>query len=278
MYPRKRKDLYFMSDVLISVILGIVEGLTEFLPVSSTGHLIIVNQFISFSDEFTKMFDVVIQLGAILSVIVYFWDKLCPFGRKNILARRRIINLWQKTIIGVIPALIIGALAADYIEELLFNPTTVAIALIVGGIILILVDRDNKRGSINSIDMLDYKTAFIIGIIQCLAMIPGTSRSASTIIGAMFLGASRVVAAEFSFFLAIPTMVAASGYSLLKVGFNLTPDELKILGIGFGVSFIVALIVISVFMNYIKRKSFKVFGYYRIVLGALVLGYFAYFK
>ncbi|MCT4595850.1 MAG: undecaprenyl-diphosphate phosphatase [Anaeromicrobium sp.] len=267
-----------MSDVLISVILGIVEGLTEFLPVSSTGHLIIVNQFISFSDEFTKMFDVVIQLGAILSVIVYFWDKLCPFGRKNILARRRIINLWQKTIIGVIPALIIGALAADYIEELLFNPTTVAIALIVGGIILILVDRDNKRGSINSIDMLDYKTAFIIGIIQCLAMIPGTSRSASTIIGAMFLGASRVVAAEFSFFLAIPTMVAASGYSLLKVGFNLTPDELKILGIGFGVSFIVALIVISVFMNYIKRKSFKVFGYYRIVLGALVLGYFAYFK
>ncbi|PAB60454.1 undecaprenyl-diphosphate phosphatase [Anaeromicrobium sediminis] len=267
-----------MSEVLISVILGIVEGLTEFLPVSSTGHLIIVNQFISFSEEFTKMFDVVIQLGAILSVIVYFWDKLSPFGRKSVLAKRRIINLWQKTIIGVIPALVIGALAADYIEELLFNPTTVAIALIVGGIVLILVDKDNKRGSINSIDMLDCKTAFIIGIIQCLAMIPGTSRSASTIIGAMFLGASRVVAAEFSFFLAIPTMVAASGYSLLKVGFNLTPNELKILGIGFGVSFIVALIVISVFMNYIKRKSFKVFGYYRIVLGSLVLGYFAYFK
>lgn len=265
-----------MSEILISVILGIVEGLTEFLPVSSTGHLIIVNQFISFSEDFTKMFDIVIQLGAILSVIVYFWHKLWPFGKKSSLTKRRILNLWEKAIIGVIPALFIGYLAADYIEELLFNTTTVAIALIVGGIILILVDKGNKRSSINSINMLDHKTAFFIGIIQCLAMIPGTSRSACTIIGAMFLGASRVVAAEFSFFLAIPTMVAASGYSLLKIGFNLSLMELKILGIGFGVSFLVALIVISVFMSYIKRRSFNVFGYYRILLGAMVLAYFHY--
>lgn len=263
-----------MNEFIISIILGIVEGLTEFLPISSTGHLIIVNEFFSFSEDFTNMFNVVIQLGAILSVVIFFWDKLFPFGSsKNTIQKKQIWELWFKTLVGVIPALIIGAIVGDYIDELLFNPITVSIALFLGGIILIFVENKNKNPKITSIRNLSYKTAFYIGIIQCLAMIPGTSRSAATIIGAMALGASRVVAAEFSFFLAIPTMVAASGYSFLKAAKSLTNLEFQLLALGFIVSFIVALLVISVFMNYIKKKDFKVFGYYRIVLGMIVFLY-----
>lgn len=264
-----------MNEIIKAIILGIVEGLTEFLPVSSTGHLILVNEFIDFKGDFAKMFDIVIQLGAILSVIVYFWHKLFPFGNsKTPLAKAESWNIWKKTIVGVLPALVFGATLGKHIEEYLFNPVTVALALLIGGIALIILERRKTQGRINSIASLSYKTAFIIGIIQCLAMIPGTSRSAATIIGAMLLGASRVVAAEFSFFLAIPTLSAASAYSLLKTGFNLNTTQIQLIVIGFVVSFLVAWLVIAGFMKFISKKDFKAFGYYRILLGSFILIYF----
>ena len=267
-----------LNDFISALILGIVEGITEFLPISSTGHLIIVNQFIGFTGQFTNMFDVVIQLGAILAVVVYFRQRLIPFGHNNSSTNHRIFDLWKKTIIGVIPALGIGFLVGDYIEELLFNTTVVAIALIVGGLVLVYLENRKPSFRITSIEHLSYQTAFLIGLIQCLAMIPGTSRSAATIIGAMLLGASRVVAAEFSFFLAIPTMAAASSYSLLKNGMLLSSHELLVVVSGFVVSFIVAWVVIAGFMNYVSKRDFKPFAYYRIVLGILVLTYFSFFQ
>lgn len=252
-----------------AVILGIVEGVTEFLPISSTGHLILVNQFFSFDEKFTVMFDIVIQLGAILSVLFFFRKRLWPFGKdrdKN----KEVMNIWYKTIVAVLPAIILGALLDKIIEKKLFNPWTVAIALAAGGIVLILIGRRNKQASITAINNLSFKTAFYIGLIQCLAMIPGTSRSAATIIGAMMLGASRLVAAEFSFFLAIPTMFAASAYSLLKHDFAMTSSELVILAVGFVVSFFAALAVVKFFMSYIQKHNFKAFGYYRIILAVLI--------
>ncbi len=264
-----------MSDIIKAVILGIVEGLTEFLPVSSTGHLIIVNEFIDFTGSFAKMFDIVIQLGAILSVIVYFWHKLFPFGRnKTPLEKSETWDIWKKTIVGVLPALVFGATLGKHIEEYLFNPLTVALALLIGGIALIALERRKKSGTISSISQLSYKTAFFIGLIQCLAMIPGTSRSAATIIGAMLLGVSRVAASEFSFFLAIPTLFAASAYSILKTGFDLSANQLQLLILGFIVSFLVAWLVIAAFMKFISRKDFKPFGYYRILLGIVILLFF----
>lgn len=268
-----------MNEFIVSIILGIVEGLTEFLPISSTGHLILVNQVLSFTGRFANMFDVVIQFGAILSVVGYFWNRLYPFSKnKSISERQKIMTLWQKTIVGVIPALVIGGALGSHVEELLFNPLVVAIALLVGGILLIVIENRSKKSIINSIDHLSYKTAFLIGIIQCIAMIPGTSRSAATIIGAMLLGTSRIVAAEFSFFLAVPTMAAATAYSLLKTGLTLNAHELQVLAVGFIVSFIVAWIVIAGFMNYITKRDFKPFGYYRIILGVLILAYFGFMK
>ncbi|KXL53866.1 undecaprenyl-diphosphatase [Anaerotignum neopropionicum] len=264
-----------MNDIIKAVILGIVEGLTEFLPVSSTGHLIIVNEFVDFTGSFAKMFDIVIQLGAILSVIVYFWHKLFPFGRsKTKLEKAETWNIWKKTIVGVFPALIFGAMLGKQIEEYLFNPITVALALLIGGIILIILEHRKTQPQITAIASLSYKTAFFIGIIQCLAMIPGTSRSAATIIGAMLLGVSRVVAAEFSFYLAIPTLFAASAYSLIKTGFNLNTIQIQLLVVGFIVSFLVAWVVIAGFMKFISKRDFKPFGYYRVVLGILILLYF----
>jgi undecaprenyl-diphosphatase len=264
-------------SIIKAVILGIVEGITEFLPISSTGHLIIVNQWISFDADFTKLFDIVIQLGAILSVVVFFWNRLWPFG-KDKEKNKEIWSIWFKVVVGVLPAIVLGALLANKIEEKFFNPLTVAIMLIIGGAVLIWVERrkttpDSKRGlaPFSSVKEISYRTAIYIGFFQCLAMIPGTSRSAATIIGAMLLGASRVVAAEFSFFLAIPTMVAASAYSLLKYKSHITGAETAILAVGFVVSFIVALAVIRFFMNYIQKHSFKNFGVYRIVLGAIIL-------
>jgi len=266
-----------MNDFISALILGIVEGITEFLPISSTGHLIIVNQFVGFSEHFAKMFDVVIQLGAILSVVVYFWKRLIPLRHNKSAKNQKIFDLWKKTIVGVIPALAIGALVGDYIEERLFNTTVVAIALIVGGIILLYIENRKPLNRITSVDHLTYKTALFIGLIQCLAMIPGTSRSAATIIGAMLLGASRVVAAEFSFYLAIPTMLAASAYTLLKNGMLLTSHELLVVACGFLVSFVVAWMVIAGFMNYVSKRNFKPFAYYRIVFGIFVLAYFSFF-
>lgn len=258
-----------MNDIFKAVILGIVEGITEFLPISSTGHLILVNQFISFNDQFTKMFDIVIQLGAILSVVVLFRRELFPFGRSK--AIEDTFALWKKIIIGVLPAIFIGFLLDEHIERLFFNPATVAMALLLGGMVLIFLENHHKSDKIKSLSSLSYKTAFFIGIIQCIAMIPGTSRSAATIIGAMLLGCSRVVAAEFSFFLAIPTMFAASAYSLLKTGLNLTYSEILVLIIGFVISFITAWLAIAGFIRFISKNNFKPFGYYRIILGIIVL-------
>jgi undecaprenyl-diphosphatase len=264
-----------MNDIIKAIILGIVEGITEFLPVSSTGHLILVNQFISFDEQFTKMFDIVIQLGAILSVVVYFRKRLFTFTKENgSYFQSQTADLWKKALVGVIPALIIGAKFGKQIQESLFNSITVAGALVVGGIILILLENRKRRETISSIVMLNYKTVLFIGLIQCLAMIPGTSRSAATIIGAMLLGCSRLVAAEFSFFLAIPTLFAASAYSLLKTGLTMTSHEAIVLAVGFVVSFVVALFVIAGFMKFISRRDFKPFGYYRIILGGLILSFF----
>ncbi len=264
-----------MNDIIKAIILGIVEGITEFLPISSTGHLILVNQFITFDEQFTKMFDIVIQLGAILSVVVYFWKRLFVFKKVNgSYLQSQTADLWKKSIVGVIPALVIGAMFAKQIQESLFNPLIVAGALVAGGIVLIILENRKRHEKISTIASLDYKTVLLIGLIQCLAMIPGTSRSAATIIGAMLLGCSRLVAAEFSFFLAIPTLFAASVYSLYKTGFTMTLEEEIVLAVGFVVSFIVALLVIAGFMKFISRRDFKPFGWYRIILGAIVFAFF----
>lgn len=257
-----------MLAILKAVILGIVEGITEFLPISSTGHLILVNQWIYFSEQFTKMFDIVIQLGAILAIVVLFWSELLDLRAKQ---AQRTFQLWLKVIVGVVPALVFGFLLNDLIEKVLFNPLTVALALTVGGVILIALENLYKKDKIKSINALTFQTAFFIGVIQCLAMIPGTSRSAATIIGAMLLGCSRVVAAKFSFFLAIPTMLAASTFSFFKVGLHLTAQELIVLAVGFVTSFIVAWLVVAGFMKFISKNNFKPFGWYRIILGSLIL-------
>lgn len=264
-----------MGDILKAVILSIVEGITEFLPISSTGHLILVNHWIEFKGSFANTFDVIIQFGAILSVLFLYWNQLNPFSKsKNTHQKREAIVLWLKVMVAFIPAVILGLLLGDFIEEKLFNPITVAIALFIGGMIIILLEKREKKPKFKSISQISYKVAFLIGLFQCLAMIPGTSRSAATIIGAMVLGASRQVAAEFSFFLAIPTMAGATAYSLMKKGLFITSSQWVILLIGVVLSFIVALTVIAFFMRYIKRRDFKVFGYYRILLGGLILIYF----
>jgi undecaprenyl-diphosphatase len=264
-----------MNDIIKAILLGIVEGITEFLPVSSTGHLILVNQFISFDEQFTKMFDIVIQLGAILSVVVFFRKRLFTFKKENgSYFQSQTADLWKKALVGVLPALVIGAKFGKQIQASLFNSMTVAVALVVGGVILILLENRKRRETISSISMLNYKTVLLIGLIQCFAMIPGTSRSAATIIGAMLLGCSRLVAAEYSFFLAIPTLFAASAYSLLKTGFTMTSHEAIVLAVGFIVSFVVALLVIAGFMKFISKRDFKPFGYYRIILGGFILVFF----
>ncbi|QZY55280.1 undecaprenyl-diphosphate phosphatase [Crassaminicella profunda] len=263
-----------MNDMIKVIILSIVEGITEFLPISSTGHLILVNHWIEFKGSFANAFDVIIQFGAILSVVCLYWKKLNPFSkRKSMRQKRDTMNLWMKVVTAFIPAVILGLLIGDYLDQL-FNPTVVATTLLLGGIAIILLEKRRKFPRINSIQEMTFRTAFIIGIIQCLAMVPGTSRSAATIIGAMLLGANRQVAAEFSFFLAIPTMAGATVYSLMKTGINITSNQWMLLLVGVIVSFIVALAVIAFFMKYIKKKDFKVFGYYRIILGVLILAYF----
>lgn len=265
-----------MSDTLTALfsaaILGVVEGITEFLPISSTGHLILVNEFLGFEEHFEAMFDVVIQLGAILSVVVYFWRRLWP--ARDAVGRARTLDLWKKTIAGVAPALVIGGLLGSKVEELLFNPTVVAVALVVGGILLIVIESRKRQASVDDIAQLTYRTAILIGLIQCIAMVPGTSRSAATIIGAMLLGLSRLAAAEYSFFLAIPTMTAASAYSLLKSAHAVSALEWQALAVGFVVSFLVAWAVIAAFMRFIQTNDFRPFGWYRIALGVAVLAYF----
>jgi len=267
-----------MHDILKSLILSLVEGVTEFLPISSTGHLILVNKWVQFSGSFSNSFNVIIQFGAILSVIVLYWHKLYPFSpKKSRLERDASLDIWKKVIVGFIPAMVLGFLFGDFIEEKLFNPTTVAVMLIIGGIAILLLEKRSGSFKINSFGELTYKNAFLIGLIQCLAMIPGTSRSASTIIGAMLRGTSREIAAEFSFFLAIPTMAGATAFSLLKNGLSISGGEWITLLSGVFFSFLIAMAVISFFMNYIKKHDFKLFAYYRIVLGIVVLLFFSKF-
>lgn len=264
---------FILLDTIKAAFLGVVEGITEFLPVSSTGHLILINQFVSFGKDFTVLFDVVIQMGAITAVLVYFRKKLWPFTGDKMKDKETRI-LWSKTIIGVLPVLFFGAIFAHFIQDKLFTPWVVATALFIGGLIILAIEKKERKATITSVSGLSFKTAFLIGLAQCLSMIPGTSRSAATIIGAMLLGASRDVAAEFSFFLAIPTMFAASAYSLLKYRSPLTAEQIFILFVGFFVSFAVALSVTKFFIRYIRENTFKVFGYYRIALSVLVALYF----
>ncbi|AXU27356.1 TPA: undecaprenyl-diphosphate phosphatase [Clostridioides difficile] len=270
-------ETFSLLEIFKAVILGIVQGITEWLPVSSTGHMILVDEFIklNFSNTFISTFLVVIQFGSILAVLVIFFRKLNPFdSAKNIKQKKETVRLWLKVIIAVIPSGVIGILFEDDIDRVFFNSTVVAIALIVYGIIMIGLEKRNKRPKYKDFSQVTYKLALCIGLFQCLALIPGTSRSGSTIIGAVLLGTSRYVAAEFSFFLAIPTMLGASALKLLKAGFGFTGFEWLILGVGSVVAFVVSIVVIKFFMDYIKKHDFKVFGYYRIVLGIVVLAYF----
>ena len=270
-------------EILKAVLFGIVEGITEWLPVSSTGHLILLDEFIRLkvTAEFYEMFEVVIQLGSILAVIVLFFHKLWPFSpKKSAQEKKNTWNLWFKVIVAVIPSAVLGLLLDDWMDAHLYNYVVVAIALIFYGIAFLLVERknDGKAFKIDSVEAIDYKTALLIGAFQCLSLIPGTSRSGSTILGAILLGVARPAGAEFSFFLAIPTMVGASGLKLLKYlleGMIPSMGEIAVLVTGCIVSFLVSLLVIRALMDYVRKHSFSVFGIYRIILGAAVLVYFA---
>lgn len=264
-----------MNPFLIVIILGIVEGMTEFLPVSSTGHMILVEKFINssfFTKNFMDSFLIIVQLGAILAVVLYFWNDLTPFVKEREVFVQR-FRLWAKVVVGVLPSAVIGLLLDDYISEYFMgNVVVVATTLIFYGIILIVVEKYYKSSSnIDSFSKMGYKKAFTVGLFQCLAMIPGTSRSGATIIGGLLLGLSRGVATEFSFFLAIPTMFGATLLKLLKNGLKFSPVEWQLLGVGSLVSFVVAYLVIKWFMGYIKKRDFVSFGIYRIILGILVL-------
>ena len=271
-----------MIEILKSILFGIVEGITEWLPVSSTGHLILLNEFINLnvSDAFRSMFDVVIQLGAILAVIVLFFHKLNPFApSKTGEEKRQTWDLWFKVCVAIVPSGVLGVLFDDWMDDHLHNGFVVALALIVYGIAFILVEKRNegKAPSVSTVYEIDYKTALLIGLFQCLSLVPGTSRSGSTILGAIVIGVGRTAGAEFSFFMAIPTMLGASAIKALKFllsGVSATGTELGVLLVGCVVSFVVSLLVIRGLMDYVRKHSFAAFGVYRIVLGAAVLGYF----
>lgn len=264
-------------ELIKVIILGVVEGITEWLPISSTGHMILVEQFIQLkqSAAFMEMFRVVIQLGAILAVVVLYFPKLWPFttAQKGYI-KKETFSLWFKVIVGIIPSAIIGIPLDDYMDAHFYNFITVAIALVVYGILFIVIENQNKQVKVHNVKELSYKTALYIGMFQVLSLIPGTSRSGSTILGAMILGTSRPLAAEFSFFLSIPTMFGASLIKLLKFGFNFTGAEFIVLIVGMVVAFVVSIIAIKFLLGYIKKNDFKVFGYYRIVLGIILIGYY----
>lgn len=263
-------------EILKVIIIGIVEGITEWLPISSTGHMILVDELIKLnaSEDFKSMFMVVIQLGAILAVVVLYFRKLNPFSRgKSLKMRYLTIELWKKIIVACLPAAMLGVLIDDWLDAHLYNGFIVAMALIVYGVLFILIENSNKKrvDSITKVYSIDYQTALFIGAFQVLALIPGTSRSGATIIGGMILGASRSVAAEFSFFLSIPIMFGASLLKLVKFGFHYSMAEIVYLLLGMIVAFLVSIFSISFLLNWIKKNDFKFFGYYRIVLGLIVL-------
>lgn len=277
----------FLIEILKAVLFGIVEGITEWLPISSTGHMILLNEVVTLdvSEEFYSMFEVVIQLGAILAVVVLFWSQIWPFGRngneKPLAAdgigawiKTDIFVLWFHILVSCVPAAVIGLLFDEVFERLFYNYQTVAVMLILFGIAFILVENRHKgkRARIHALEDIGYDTALLIGLFQLIAAVfPGTSRSGATIVGALIIGVSRTVAAEYTFFLAIPVMFGASLLKLVKFGFSFTMEEGIILIVGMLVAFLVSLLVIRFLMGYIKKHDFKVFGWYRIVLGALVL-------
>lgn len=271
-------------ELLKVLLLGLVEGITEWLPISSTGHMLLVDEFISLnaSDEFKEMFFVVIQLGAILAVVLLFWNKMWPFDfsknpDKEGVIKKDIFSMWFKVVVACIPGAVVTLLFDDYIEAHLHTPVVIAIALIFYGFAFIFVEgrNKNKTATVENLQDITYKTAFIIGLFQVLSIIPGTSRSGATIIGALLIGVSRVAAAEFTFFLAVPVMFGLSLIKVIKFGFAFTGTELVLLGVGVVVAFLVSVFVIKFLMGYIKKHDFKVFGWYRIALGVIVLFYFA---
>lgn len=276
-------------EILKAILFGIVEGVTEWLPISSTGHMILLNEFVKLkvSDDFYSMFEVVIQLGAIMAVVVLFWKRLWPFGKKDnakplsekgigSYIKTDIFVMWFHILVSCVPAAIIGILFDDLFEELFYNYTTVAIMLIVFGVAFIVIENlnANRTPRIGAVADITYTTALLIGIFQVIAAVfPGTSRSGATIVGALLIGVSRTVAAEYTFFLAVPVMLGASLLKLVKFGFHFTSSEAVILAVGMIVAFIVSMIVIRLLLGYIRKHDFKPFGWYRIVLGAAVLAY-----
>lgn len=268
-------------EIIKVIFLGIVEGITEWLPISSTGHMLLVDEFVSlnFSENFKEMFFVVIQLGAIIAVVVMFWNKMWPFQFKDKSqpkVKMDTINMWLKVVVACIPSAVLGLLFDDLLEKYFGNAVTIAIMLILYGVAFILIENWNKKRTpkVATLNEISYQTAFIIGLFQVLSMIPGTSRSGATIVGALLIGVSRTAAAEFTFFLAVPTMVGASALKLFKFGLNFTGEEIFALVLGMVVAFVVSLLCIKWLMSFIKKHDFKVFGWYRIVLGIIVLFYF----
>ena len=269
-------------EILKAILFGIVEGITEWLPISSTGHLILLDEFVKLdvSPEFYEMFQVVIQLGAIFAVLVLFFHKLNPFSpKKGEIEKKDTWNLWFKVVVAVIPSAVLGLALDDWMDAHLYNYIVVALTLILYGVAFIFVEKQNKglQPRVSDVHSIDYRTALLIGAFQCLSLIPGTSRSGSTILGGILLGVSRSAAAEFSFFLAIPTMLGASALKLVKYlfeGMIPTVTEIAVLITGCVVSFIVSMLVIKALMEYVRKRSFSAFGVYRIVLGVLVIGYF----
>lgn len=275
-------DLGFL-EILKVIILGIVEGVTEWLPISSTGHMLLVDEFISLnmSEEFKEMFFYVIQLGAILAVVILFWNKMFPFQFKDKnqpVIKKETFSLWFKVVVACIPGAVVTLLFDDYVEAHFQTPIVIAIALIFYGVAFIVVERWNKKRipKIKELTDITYQTALYIGLFQVLSIVPGTSRSGATIIGALLIGVSRVAAAEFTFFLAVPVMIGMSFLKVLKYGLAFTSSELIVLVIGMGVAFIVSVLVIRFLMSFIKKHDFQAFGWYRIVLGIIVLCYFSF--
>ncbi|URA11151.1 undecaprenyl-diphosphate phosphatase [Thermospira aquatica] len=262
-----------MIEIAKAILLGVVEGVTEFLPISSTGHLILVDQVVKLagSREFVSSFEVVIQLGAILAVVVLYFGELWPFGREGI--RKNVLSLWGLVLLGTLPAFALGFLLDDWIDAHFFTPLVVSITLVGYGVILLVVERWGKERFSHgkTLENLNWREALGVGVFQCLALVPGTSRSLATILGGLLLGLSRESAARFSFFLAIPVMVGASGLKLVKHAGGFGTQEMVVLGVGFLVSFVVAWLAIRFLMAYIQKHDFKLFGYYRILLGMIVL-------
>ena len=272
-------DLTFF-ELLKVIVIGIIQGITEWLPISSTGHMILAEELLKLnvSDEFMEMFRVVIQFGSILAVVVLYFKKLNPFAPSKTQAEKRDTwTLWFKVLVGIIPAGVVGVLLDDWLDEHLYNYVTVAAALIVYGILFIIIEKRNKNRSLptKTLSELTYKKSLAIGAFQMLSLIPGTSRSGSTIIGASILGCERPVAAEFSFFMAIPVMLGASLLKLVKFGFDFTSTELIVMAVGVVTAFVVSIAAIKFLMDYIRKRDFSVFGWYRIVLGIIVLIWFA---